>query len=132
MGLWIALRRRNLVSLYYAGSYQMSSEYRRHDITTTVSVTFLFQERLFRNLKEPKHPRIYQLDPGGICWVPTGRLGLFIPLHDNKNNNVQLVSYRQRSSCDYTWPTDYKLYLTGTGIKAIARLKFAVVLLELQ
>ncbi|KAH6874964.1 hypothetical protein B0T10DRAFT_498266 [Thelonectria olida] len=87
------------------------------------------QEPLFRNLKEPKYPRVFQLDRGGICWVPKGYLGLAVPLHD-KDIDITLLSYREASSCNHTWPVSHKLYLTQTGFKAEARLKFAMVLLQ--
>ncbi|KAI5463862.1 hypothetical protein BGZ63DRAFT_382438 [Mariannaea sp. PMI_226] len=88
------------------------------------------QERLFQPLYEPKHPRVFQLDSGGICWVPRGFLGLLIPLHD-KDIDITLISYRETSSCNHQWPTGQKLYLTQTGIKAKVRLKFAVMLFQL-
>ncbi|KAH6879835.1 hypothetical protein B0T10DRAFT_496234 [Thelonectria olida] len=92
---------------------------------------YIKQEPFFRNLKEPKYPRVFQLDRGGICWVPKGYLGLAVPLHD-KDIDITFLSYLEASSCNHTWPVSHKLYLTQTGFKAEARLKFAMVLLRLQ
>lgn len=78
-----------------------------------------------------KHPRVYQLEPGGIIWVDAGFLGLGVLLQE-MDTNTQLVSYKKQSFCDCIWPVGHILYLTATGIQSEQQIKLILPLFKIK
>ncbi|KAL6410118.1 hypothetical protein AUP68_06529 [Ilyonectria robusta] len=89
------------------------------------------RDRRFRHVRMTKQPGVYQLEPGGIIWVESGFLGLCVLLQE-RDANVQLVSYKKQSLCNCIWPVGHILYLTATGIQSEQRIKLALLLFKVE
>ncbi|KAH6869890.1 hypothetical protein B0T10DRAFT_501159 [Thelonectria olida] len=127
------LRRDAMVSIAWIQPKHLHAQYWAFDLL--VECSFLgyniTQEPHFRPLTESKFPRVFQLDPGGICWVRQGYFGVVVHLHD-KDIDITVVSKNEASSCEATWAIDDQLYLMQSGFKAKARVKFVAVLFRLE